>query len=114
MDLQIAPDFFSGNFSFQDLPVYPNQVKRFRPIFTEKLNSEPAQSGCQQRLRTLGTGLGSRVEHRVPATNVRLDGVLGTDSIPELHFVPVAWAATIRVVGALRKKCGKDTMLHMK
>ena len=112
MDLEIAPDFLPGNFSFQELTVDPDQVTRLRPIFTQKFNSEYAIRPPAMLERT-GAGLCPRVEHRVRQPTSALTGARNQPG-PVASPRAGRMGGHNRVIGAIRKKCGKHTMLHVK
>ena len=61
-----------------------------------------------------GTTLGECIKEGIPAADIGKKRMLHPDTILQMDAVPVAGASAVGMISALREKCGKDAVLHMK
>jgi hypothetical protein len=68
---QFMPQTFTAAGSCQQIEIKGDQAVGVLSIFIQELNPEIPQTSPLQSNKILSAGLGSRVEDRIPATDIR-------------------------------------------
>ena len=80
----------------------------------KQLDAIVAQAGGTELRKIPGTRLGDRIEEGIAASDIGSEGVLHSDTIPEMDTVAVAGSTAVGVILALGEEGGKDAVLHVK
>ena len=95
-ELQFAPELRAGNFAAQQLAVSARWSRPLAGSLVQEFDAEMPHAQRQHPRDVLRPGLRPRIKDRVAAAGVRLDRVLGSDAVAQLHVVLVAGPAAIR------------------
>ena len=111
---QLPPELGAGDFAAQQPAVLAERPRHLLRGFVEEFHAEMPHAQLHHPRDILRAGLGQRVEDRVAAADVRLHRMLRAHAIAQFQVVPVARAAAVPEIRAVRQKRAEHAMLHVK